>query len=72
MKYLLEQWTEDVKEISIRYRLNGIDASHLLTAVENECSRFITWDGDFLNNPLLRGRQKELNNILITSPDRIV
>lgn len=72
MKQVLEKWTNEVIEYSINYQLNGLDASHLLTAVENGCTRFITWDNDFLSNPNFRTKKlKELNYIQITSPDKI-
>ncbi|MFQ6071908.1 MAG: type II toxin-antitoxin system VapC family toxin [Methanosarcinales archaeon] len=72
MKQVLLDWTNDVIGYSINYQLNGLDASHLLTAVENGCTRFITWDKDFLSNPNFRTKKlKDLNYIQITSPDKI-
>ncbi|MFQ6120441.1 MAG: type II toxin-antitoxin system VapC family toxin, partial [Methanosarcinales archaeon] len=69
LQWLLKEWTNDVKKISVEYRLGGLDASHLLTAIENECTRFITWDRDFLRNPNLEQKRiKELKYIQITSP----
>ncbi|MFQ6054872.1 MAG: type II toxin-antitoxin system VapC family toxin [Methanosarcinales archaeon] len=72
MERVLQKWSEDVLKISAKYQLNGLDASHLLTAVEHDCTRFITWDDDFLSNPNFRTKSiKELKGIQITSPERI-
>jgi predicted nucleic acid-binding protein len=73
LREVLNQWSKNAIRISAEYRLSGVDASHLLTAVENKCTRFITWDSYFLYNPLIYGKRlKELQYIQITSPDKIV